>query len=1204
MAINPNGTNLEVTGTHDGADFMGVAGVTSLSVGAGQRKQNLINVAANNMKVMSSAVLNVNPFVTTLHSNDTGDNGLTIEGGGTLNVDGEINAAGQLLYTSRRWFIQSSLESWNNIGFWVKSGAEANIKGGEMFVSKGVQFAPGSTVRLTETIIDIHEVDNYGNSTSNEQQIRQSSADLTVNGLTLFRGFFTIITPPLIFNGYRPRQCTQALGFSSSTPDVNIPIRYFDTDGSNEGDVSFWSECQPCLIDPKNGIRLNLRYNGPSHSSGSHGILRIFKKTDITLRDLAGAILSDAFAVKLRDTNSTRRRDHSLSRFNSDPYIGTQDFSYGAELSGSSEELMLLTAMCAVTGATGDSVNTGVFAMDPRIDEAATWEETDPFNAAANPSQTMALTAWAYGQSPTALTVDAAGDLIQVIDAKLLPDPNVTMTKSSIDAEAEQETTAKAYDRLHSFYADSLRAFCSDLGVISDTLAGYDIEPEAGTTAQTLRALIEAWGGVGSMPYSRTGEVLELEALDLTTAAGAAYGCTASALTLRAATFIGDITTTGTVTLEAIAEGRTIRDAANITLTTLPTVLTLDNTVCIVEGTQDVSEWNFENGASLRLSADANITTGGNTGLSIDENGFVLTREDGLITDVAVTNLDASSVKIINDSGNEAVFVAAQTGTYSYSTPIGSTGTWTAVIDRAGYDPVVIPFSADGENKSIYGSLTKITKGDGSASYQGSSNAGVSVILTPATPLLQMNIGNTSATAQQIFDIVEDALETSDGMAFIAAGGGRMNHDSTPTGITLNMGAHIRLNGTDVNSGVGAFVTSADGQVIVTGGGSINFLSATTSAKLGEYQGYISLDPVNGTDSGVYPFGTPVNPVKTLENCESLKNEFGLTRVFIRNSVTAATGATGLTFFGNNVYPFDLNNKPFTHCKFERVNVHGVDADTTLDDEFVECLIDSDLTGRGYFNKCVFDGDGTTIKLTGSPSDFIDCISRISGTGSVHIDNVSGLDFSVRNWKGGLRIKNMTAGGVSFGSSEGRLTVDSTCGGTAAFIVRGATRLINESSINIDTHDKISVRDELLADELETEAQADARQALLIAEHNATQASLAAIPTTAAPTANDIYAEFTSGSNEDAFKADVSELSTFNPATDTVANVQAVAVNADMRGTDGANTTAPDNAGITANGAAISGLNDLSQADSQTAAASALAAYKAAKKKDIIPPVI
>lgn len=63
-----------------------------------------------------------------------------------------------------------------------------------------------------------------------------------------------------------------------------------------------------------------------------------------------------------------------------------------------------------------------------------------------------------------------------------------------------------------------------------------------------------------------------------------------------------------------------------------------------------------------------------------------------------------------------------------------------------------------------------------------------------------------------------------------------------------------------------------------------------------------------------------------------------------------------------------------------------------------------------------------------------------------------------------------------------------------------------------------------------------------------------------------------------ATSASIAALNNFDPAADTVLNVSNVSVcasNSDMRGTDGANTVAPDNAGITANGTAISALNNI-----------------------------
>lgn len=77
-------------------------------------------------------------------------------------------------------------------------------------------------------------------------------------------------------------------------------------------------------------------------------------------------------------------------------------------------------------------------------------------------------------------------------------------------------------------------------------------------------------------------------------------------------------------------------------------------------------------------------------------------------------------------------------------------------------------------------------------------------------------------------------------------------------------------------------------------------------------------------------------------------------------------------------------------------------------------------------------------------------------------------------------------------------------------------------------------------------------------------------------TANVTNAVETDTASRNASKADVSGLSTFDSSTDQV-------VASNMRGTDGANTIAPDNAGITANNTAINNLNDLSSQDVENA---------------------
>ena len=77
-------------------------------------------------------------------------------------------------------------------------------------------------------------------------------------------------------------------------------------------------------------------------------------------------------------------------------------------------------------------------------------------------------------------------------------------------------------------------------------------------------------------------------------------------------------------------------------------------------------------------------------------------------------------------------------------------------------------------------------------------------------------------------------------------------------------------------------------------------------------------------------------------------------------------------------------------------------------------------------------------------------------------------------------------------------------------------------------------------------------------------------------TANVLNAVTTDAASRNASKADVSALSTFDASSDQV-------IASNMRGTDGANTIAPDNAGIAANSSAINALNDLSSQDVENA---------------------
>ena len=108
--------------------------------------------------------------------------------------------------------------------------------------------------------------------------------------------------------------------------------------------------------------------------------------------------------------------------------------------------------------------------------------------------------------------------------------------------------------------------------------------------------------------------------------------------------------------------------------------------------------------------------------------------------------------------------------------------------------------------------------------------------------------------------------------------------------------------------------------------------------------------------------------------------------------------------------------------------------------------------------------------------------------------------------------------------------------GTGALYVRNNAEVSQENFFSATLDEVVTdtaSRDASKADvsSIETKAEADARQVVLISEHDQTQTDISNLNDISA---SDVYSEFISGTNENAFKADVSGLSTFDSANDDV----------------------------------------------------------------------
>jgi hypothetical protein len=525
----------------------------------------------------------------------------------------------------------------------------------------------------------------------------------------------------------------------------------------------------------------------------------------------------------------------------------------------------------------------------------------------------------------------------------LLNDSLITETnKAVVDAYTELETSQKFYDRVKAYLVDNY----------------------AGETATIV---------------SRSGNTIDAGSYNVTidATAGSAFAFDGSTITIKASTFTGNITTTGTFTLA--------------------------------------------NGATVIGS----VTDVGGTEFS---------------TSIEITNLTSADIYIEDNLGAQFDYQTGVTGTYNNVAPLGSTGTWKVVINRAGYIASVNTFTADGADKSYNGDLVQLTQPSGSPMYTGSTSSVLSVV--PATDGSRMNvrIGNGTVTAQQVLDESEAALSTAAGMEYLGNGGGRIEFATLATGTFLFLKDNVRLirdNAGDSSATVEAFVTSSDGVILDNTNGDVQFVTVTRAQQLIEYDHAIYIDAANGTNSNVYPFGTEANPVDSWSNAKVLADFYGFRHIRFKGTVTLDADAEGYIFEGGGILDtLNISTYSVQGSTFLRMNMAGTGPG------FRACETVNLMNGvtnlSGTFALCAFNEQFSI--ADNQSATFSRCISNLPGLTSPQMNLGVNTQVAIRDYDGSVTVSGSTAGcNTTLDFTSGKATLDNTnTGGTIS--VRGIAR--------------------------------------------------------------------------------------------------------------------------------------------------------------------
>ena len=249
-----------------------------------------------------------------------------------------------------------------------------------------------------------------------------------------------------------------------------------------------------------------------------------------------------------------------------------------------------------------------------------------------------------------------------------------------------------------------------------------------------------------------------------------------------------------------------------------------------------------------------------------------------------------------------------------------------------------------------------------------------------------------------------------------------------------------------------------------------------TSSPLVEYasfNGGITVDPVNGTDSSVFPAGTPQAPVKTCERVMELAEYRGFKKIYFINDFSIDNHSmSGYSVYGLSPRQTTLTigtnllwgGGTISDCKVEGTFANN--SFVTIEDAEIGNLNNISLTAKN----CILSG---TVELNNSiSSNFYNCTDGVPGSGTPIIQVNDCDSLGIWNYAGGIKLTNMTTVGttVSFNAPSGRLIVDST-DTQGSIIARGVgsitgttggTTVTQTDLINRDTISD-SVWDELTA---------------------------------------------------------------------------------------------------------------------------------------------
>jgi len=439
---------------------------------------------------------------------------------GTLTIDPQVEC---LLFEKQRLFISGTL----NFGvtsviggatrysraiglishddgygkFLVRSGGTLNWNGGAMKLNGGCDFQDGSTVSITNGIIIA--------TNSVGQRLRMNTANCSVDGLSIDGNLrFDVFKTFVSFNRYNPsftdKGAIQKVGSTNAGTDDPFVLTNFDAQGIQAPNGDFiGSSFAATKIE-----FVNMGFTGDfiiSHDStgGTSAVTTLYKDIKLKIVDTNISNIEGAKYWATDKNNGSRFSGTAVWRGsqNEDETFSSDRVYTGSTNSSGEATERLLTRACY-----GGASPLGVYNGNTTIDyRGETTDNTDVFNFyVASYEHTL------NNVSPSCLGTGVLEQQVVLFADVFLTESN----KAIVDAYTEIDTPQKFYDRAKAY-------------------------------------LVDNYAGETDVLVSRDGNTIDAGSYNVVVdaSAGSVFAISGNTLTIKATTFVGNISTSGSTTL-------------------------------------------------------------------------------------------------------------------------------------------------------------------------------------------------------------------------------------------------------------------------------------------------------------------------------------------------------------------------------------------------------------------------------------------------------------------------------------------------------------------------------------------------------------------------------------------------------------------------------------------------------------------------------